>query len=637
MTPPACSGRHRALRTVLLLVGGLLLGLLPTGLSFAATSATVYYRPASAWSTVNLHYAPTGGAWTTVPGVAMEAACAGWYSRTVDLGGAGGLSAAFTDGSGAWDNNGGGNYRLTEGVSTVRNRVVTRDADDPCAVSEPDTTAPTAPTGLTAKATGTSVVVSWTAATDDTAVTGYEVTRTGGTKGTSIAHVGSTVTSQTGLEERTAYTYTVKALDAAGNVSAASAPAAVTTGEAPRTTPGEPLGGDPRKDPIYFVLTARFHDGDASNNRGGSQHVKSGNAAGGDPMFRGDFKGLVDKLDYVKGLGFSAIWITPVVLNRSDYDYHGYHGWDFYRVDPRLESAGASYQDLINAAHAKGIKVYQDVVSDNAFLNGNSYHTPDRSRFSGMNVIDMRMHMNFGSASNAFNNGKDSDDSTNDATYNVVYVDSHDYGPNKSSFRYAEGTDAWAENMSLMWTFRGIPTLYYGSEIEFQKGKQIDCGPSCPLASTGRAYYGTHLEGEVTASGFGSVSSASGQVATTLAQPLVKHVQRLNQIRRAVPALQTGQYSTAGVGGEMAFKRRFTDAATGVDSFALVTVSGGATFTGIPNGTYKDAVTGAVRTVTGGSLSVDAPGKGNLRVYVLDLGGGNAAPGKVGSDGPYLR
>ncbi|MDX2647190.1 hypothetical protein PV341_27220 [Streptomyces sp. PA03-1a] len=53
-------------------------------------------------------------------------------------------------------------------------------------------------------------------------------------------------------------------------------------------------------------------------------------------------------------------------------------------------------------------------------------------------------------------------------------------------------------------------------------------------------------------------------------------------------------------------------------------------------GTYKDAVTGAVRTVSGGSLSVDAPGKGNLRVYVLDLGGANAAPGKVGSDGPYL-
>lgn len=76
-------------------------------------------------------------------------------------------------------------------------------------------------------------------------------------------------------------------------------------------------------------------------------------------------------------------------------------------------------------------------TSSNAFLDGNSYHTPDKSQFSGMNIIDMRMHMNFGDASNAFNNGKDSDDSTNDATYNVVYVDSHDFGPNKSSTRYA--------------------------------------------------------------------------------------------------------------------------------------------------------------------------------------------------------
>ncbi len=540
-------------------------------------------------------------------------------------------------------------------------------------------------------------------------------------------------------------------------------------------------------------------------------------------MFRGDFKGLVQKLDYVKGLGFSAIWITPVVLNRSDYDYHGYHGYDFYKVDPRLESAGASYQDLIDAAHAKGMKIYQDVVhnhssrwgakglftpktygvrdaqwswyydernddfgydgltvepksgksyyngdlwstaeptgntcvgwgtptghtspegyriyncqwpsptsgmfpkalypqlldrqlggrglplllaarrprrlqhrerpgpelsdrrvrqvhrhgrrrlparhggahpphhleppfpardpgarhaavrarggeellrlrrvaafvndkwnrgsvnhsaqfftwkerkeysaddgkaalemydyeqrqgtsaqpvSDNAFLKGNAYHAPDRSRFSGMNIIDMRMHMNFGDADNAFHNGKDSDDATNDATYNVVYVDSHDYGPNKSSERYAGGTDAWAENMSLMWTFRGIPTLYYGSEIEFQKGKKIDCGPTCPLASTGRAYFGDHLAGEVTASDFGKVASATGKVADTLSAPLARHLQRLNEIRRAVPALQMGQYSTEGISGSMAYKRRYTDAASGTDSFALVTVSG---------------------------------------------------------------
>ena len=276
-------------------------------------------------------------------------------------------------------------------------------------------------------------------------------------------------------------------------------------------------------------------------------------------------------------------------------------------------------------------------TSDNAFLKGNDPHAPDHSRFSGMNVIDMRTHMNFGDADNAYSNGKDSDDSHDDATCNVVYVDSHDYGPDKSSGRYAGGTDAWAENMSLMWAFRGIPTLYYGSETEFQAGKKTGCGPTCPLGTTGRAYYGGHLAGAVKASDFGTVGSASGPVADTLAGPLVTHMQRLNQIRRAVPALPMGQHSTEGVTGSMAYKRRYTDAASGTDSLALVTVSGGATYSGIPDGTYKDAVTGETRVVTGGTLSVPAPGKGDLRVYVLDLGGRNAAPGKTGTAGSCLK
>jgi hypothetical protein len=79
----------------------------------------------------------------------------------------------------------------------------------------------------------------------------------------------------------------------------------------------------------------------------------------------------------------------------------------------------------------------------------------------------------------------------------------------------------------------------------------------------------------------------------------------------------------------MAFKRRYTSGST--DSFALVTVTVDATYTGIPNGTYRDAVTGDVKTVSDGTLSVGAPGKGNLRVYVLD------GPGKIGGDGHYLK
>ncbi|ASS66823.1 MULTISPECIES: carbohydrate binding domain-containing protein [unclassified Paenibacillus] len=852
-------------------------------------TAVVYYKAASAWTAVNIHYAVGGGSWTAVPGTPMALSCDGWWKKEIDLGTSASMKAAFNNGSGTWDNNNGGDYAVGAGTTTIKDRVLTAGAPVPCTPAPPDTTAPSVPQSVTAAASGLSIRIAWSASTDNaggTGVGGYELVRSGGTSGPKTFVVTGTSFSDSSLEAKTAYSYTVKAFDLASppNKSAASAPASATTGDAPPPAPGgTPIGTDMREDSIYFVMTARFYDGDSSNNMGGQLNVSSGNAAGNDPMFRGDFKGLMDKLDYIKALGFSAIWITPVVLNRSDYDFHGYHGYDFYRVDPRLESPGASYQELINAAHNKGIKIIQDVVynhssrwgakglftptvfgvrdsqwswyydekvpgkeynglapegvsakayngdmwstaepvgnkclnwgtptsykskegytiyncqwpsptsgmfpaeyyhqcwignwegedsrscwlhedladfnteskpvqdyligaynkfidmgvdgfridtavhvprvtwnrrflpaalehsqqqfgdkgknfymagevgafvndkwnrgsvnhsaqfytwkerktysaddaaasieqynyeeqlgtgnqptSSNAFLNGNAYHAPDHSQFSGMNIIDMRMHMNFSEAQNAFNNGKESDDSTNDATYNMVYVDSHDFGPNKSSTAYAGGTDAWAENMSLMWTFRGIPTLYMGSEIEFQAGKQIDCGPTCPLSTTRRAYFGDKLEGSVSASSFGKADSATGTVAQTLSYPLVKHIQRLNQIRRAIPALQKGQYSTEGVSGSMAYKRRYTDAASGIDSFALVTVSGSATFTGIPNGTYKDAITGQSLAVSNGTLTASVSGKGNLRVFVLDLPG-NPAPGKIGDNGPYLK
>lgn len=849
-----------------------------------------YYTKTRNWSTVNMHYAPAGAAWTTAPGVLMnESGCVDWVSKTVNLGSAVSMRAAFNNGSGSWDNNNSSDYIINTGITTVKDGVVVTNAINPCAPLPADVTPPSIPLNPHATANGIKITIAWDSSADNEGgrgLAGYEITRSGGSQGNKVMTSTTNSYLDSNLEAQTTYTYTIKAYDKASpaNYSGASSAVSAKTGEAPPLpSGGTPLGTDMREDSIYFVMTARFYDGDETNNRGGQFHESTGNAANDDPMFRGDFKGLIEKLDYIKALGFSAIWITPVVLNRSDYDFHGYHGWDFYRVDPRLESPGASYQELINAAHAKGIKIIQDVVynhsskwgeknlftptvfglrdsqwswyydepipgqeydgittsnpmgkayngdmwsteepadntcrnwgtptsffskegyriyncqwpsptsgmfpsnyyhqcwignwegedsrscwihedladfntenkdvqdflkdvyrkyidmgvdgfridtavhiprviwnrhflpdamnhaveqfgekgenffmfgevgsfvndkwnrgsvnhsaqfftwkermqysandatavmeqynyennqgtsnqptSTNAFLNGNAYHTPDHSQFSGMNVIDMRMHMNFGDANNAFWNGKDSDDSYNDATYNVVYVDSHDYGPNKSNTRYTGGTDAWAENMSLMWTFRGIPTLFYGSEIEFQAGKQIDCGPTCPLESTGRAYFGDKIEGTVVASDFGKVQSATGAVAQTLNSPLVKHVQRLNQIRRAIPALQKGQYSTADITGNMAYKRRYTDTAKGVDSFALITVSGSATFKNIPNGTYKDAITGNVITVTNGTLTANASGKGNLRVYVLDLPG-NPAPGKIGEDGPYLK
>ena len=607
---------------------------------------------------------------------------------------------------------------------------------------------------------------------------------------------------------------------------------------------------DFRDETIYFVMTTRFYDGDESNNVSTwRDNTNQGVNPESDPGWRGDFKGLIEKLDYIKALGFTAIWITPVVKNASNYDHHGYHAINHSMVDVRYESEGATYQDLIDACHAKGLKIIQDIVlnhsseygeenlyplytrsdnledlanestamtltdfgrskgvvddltsnqvgasrmdamknddtdteriyhheksmqwegytvqtaqmgancvdlntenpvvteylkdcyvnyinmgvdafridtvkhvsrlsfnngflpyfseaggedffmfgeacvlrnevwndnkpaisvpfytwkeskeygwrndktleatlnnealafqlyedqdvgsqpiSTNAFLNGNDYHTPDYSQFSGMAMIDFYMHHQFANANSAFGVAKQEDSYFNDSTWNVMYVDSHDYGPNNDgglTQRFAGGTDAWAENLNFMFTFRGIPCLYYGSEIEFKKGLKIDDWGS-PLENSGRAYYGDHLEGNVTATDFGEYT-AEGKVAETLSYSLAQHIRRLNKIRAAIPALRKGQYSTEGVDGSLAYKRRYTNAEAGIDSFVCVSVTGGATFSGIPNGTYVDAVTGKSQNVTNGTLTIEPSGKGNMRVYVLN------GPGKVGEDGPYLK
>jgi len=75
---------------------------------------------------------------------------------------------------------------------------------------------------------------------------------------------------------------------------------------------------DFRDETIYFVMTTRFYDGDPENN---VQCWDGKSMNQGDPAWRGDFKGLIEKLDYIKALGFTSIWITPVVENASGYDY----------------------------------------------------------------------------------------------------------------------------------------------------------------------------------------------------------------------------------------------------------------------------------------------------------------------------
>ena len=142
----------------------------------------------------------------------------------------------------------------------------------------------------------------------------------------------------------------------------------------------ENLVRDPQRSPLaeesfYFVLPDRFANGDPANDHGGDPS--------GDPLVHGylpadkgyyhggDLAGLREKLDYLQGMGVSALWITPQFENRwvqgdgtiagSSAGYHGYWQVDYTRIDPHFGS-NQELVDLVDEAHSRGMKVFFDVI-----------------------------------------------------------------------------------------------------------------------------------------------------------------------------------------------------------------------------------------------------------------------------------
>jgi glycosidase len=128
----------------------------------------------------------------------------------------------------------------------------------------------------------------------------------------------------------------------------------------------------PEDEVIYFVLPDRFENGDPSNDHGGLSGDRL--TSGFDPTHKGffhggDLKGLTRRLDYIKGLGATTVWLTPIFTNKAvqgpqgqeSAGYHGYWITDFTHVDPHL-GTDADFKALVDAAHAKGLKVYMDIV-----------------------------------------------------------------------------------------------------------------------------------------------------------------------------------------------------------------------------------------------------------------------------------
>jgi glycosidase len=130
------------------------------------------------------------------------------------------------------------------------------------------------------------------------------------------------------------------------------------------------IQGVTSKDFIYLLMPDRFANGDPSNDYFEDMRDRGHDRKNPFDRHGGDLKGVQDKLDYLKDLGVSAIWMTPVVendMNRtmeggsSRSTYHGYAFTDHYQVDKRL-GGNTAYKNLIQEAHSKGLKIIQDAV-----------------------------------------------------------------------------------------------------------------------------------------------------------------------------------------------------------------------------------------------------------------------------------
>ena len=136
---------------------------------------------------------------------------------------------------------------------------------------------------------------------------------------------------------------------------------------------------------FYFVLPDRFYNGNTDNDNG-SKTIKL-SQGGFDPSNKamyhgGDIPGLKAKLPYLKDMGISAIWLTPIMRNQAlQGDSSGYHGYwilDFTEIDPHLGS-NDDLKAFIDAAHQENIKVFFDIITN---------HTADVIKYKECHLED---------------------------------------------------------------------------------------------------------------------------------------------------------------------------------------------------------------------------------------------------------
>ncbi len=121
-------------------------------------------------------------------------------------------------------------------------------------------------------------------------------------------------------------------------------------------------------DVMYLLMPDRFANGNPKNDNIASLPDKVNRNIDYD-RHGGDIKGIQDHLDYIKELGATTIWCTPVQENNYiKYSYHGYAISDLYKIDPRFGS-NDEYKNFVAASHDKGLKVVMDMVSNHSGID----------------------------------------------------------------------------------------------------------------------------------------------------------------------------------------------------------------------------------------------------------------------------
>lgn len=148
-------------------------------------------------------------------------------------------------------------------------------------------------------------------------------------------------------------------------------------------------------DAIYLITPDRFANGDPENDSAPDM-IEAVNRQSPGGRHGGDLRGIEERLDYIAGLGFTAIWLNPVLENNQpSYSYHGYATTDFYRVDPRFGD-NAEIAKLAAAARARGMGLIMDMIVNHS--GSNHWWTdnppyPDWINFDGQFVQTNHQHM----------------------------------------------------------------------------------------------------------------------------------------------------------------------------------------------------------------------------------------------------